>query len=261
MTAQDGMLTASLPMYDWPELQPANDMLWSGMARHLGVGFGLDRLSDYRSVWHHPALLFSQTCGYPFVHEFRGKLELIATPHYTADGCEGPDYRSIIFAREKAPLASFRGSRAAVNGPDSMSGMLALKLVFAPLATGGQFFREAVETGGHLRSLEAVRDGRADVCAVDSVCTAHARRHRPEVMSGLVEIARSPKVPALPFVTRAGDVEKLRDALWLVFADDDYAEARDTLLLAGYSVLPRQAYDRITELEAAMQRGGGLELL
>lgn len=254
-------MTASLPMYDWPELQPANDALWEGIARHLDVDIRLDRRADHRSVWHDPGLLFSQTCGYPFVHEFQGKLELIATPHYVAGGCEGPDYCSIVFAREKAPLAAFRGTRAAVNGPDSMSGMLALKLTFAPLASEGRFFREAIETGGHLRSLEALRDGRADVCAVDSVCIAHVWRHRPEALSGLVEIARSPKVPALPFVTRAGDVEKLRDALWHVFADDEFAEARDILLLAGYSVLPRQAYDRITKLENDMQRGGGLELL
>ncbi len=261
MTAQDGMMTASLPMYDWPELQPANDALWAGMARQLGVSSGLDRRADHRSVWHDPGLLFSQTCGYPFVHEFRDKLTLIATPHYSADGCEGPDYCSIVLAREKAPPASFRGARAAVNGPDSMSGMLALKLVFAPLASEGRFFREAIETGGHLRSLEAVRDGRADICAVDAVCAALARRHRPEALAGLIEIARSPKVPALPFVTCAGNVEKLRDALWQVFADDEFAAARDVLLLAGYSVLPRQAYDRIIKLENDMQRGGGLKLL
>ena len=82
------MMTASLPMYDWPELQPANDALWRGMARYLGIDVRLDRRADHRSVWHDPGLLFSQTCGYPLTHEFRGRLDLIATPHYSADGCE-----------------------------------------------------------------------------------------------------------------------------------------------------------------------------
>lgn len=248
-------------MYDWPELQPANDLLWEGMARHLGAPSQLDRRADYRSVWEEPNLLFSQTCGYPFVHRLRGTLDLVATPHYTADGCEGPDYCSIVFARERGSLASFRGARAAVNSADSMSGMLALKLVFVPLAKDGRFFAETIETGSHRGSMEAVCTGLADVCAIDAVGVALARRHRPDALAKLVEIARSPKVPALPFVTRAGDVEKLRGALWHVFASDEYTQARDHLLLAGYSVLRAAAYDRITRLENDMLRRGGLELL
>ena len=83
--------------------------------------------------------------------------------------------------------------------------MLALKLVFAPHARDGRFFSRAIETGGHLNSLAAVRKGLADVCAIDSVCVALARRYRPEALEGLVEIARSPAVPGLPWITRAGD--------------------------------------------------------
>ena len=81
---------------------------------------------------------------------------------------------------------------AAVNTPDSMSGMLALKLVFAPLAEQGRFFSRAVETGGHLASLAAVQSGDADVCAIDCVCVAMAKRYRPSALEGLVEIGRSP---------------------------------------------------------------------
>ncbi len=84
--------------------------------------------------------LFSQACGYPFTHEFKDLLKYIATPHYAVPGCQGANYCSFIFARFDQPLDSFRGGIAAVNNPDSMSGMLALKLVFAPFATEGKFF-------------------------------------------------------------------------------------------------------------------------
>lgn len=254
-------MIASLPMYDWPELQAANDMLWAGLSRNLGVSLTLDRRADFRAVWHDPGLLFSQTCGYPLVHEFRGSLDLVATPHYGAEGCAGPDYCSLILARDPGPLEAFRGRRAAVNSADSMSGMLALKLVFAPLAKDGRFFGETIKTGGHLQSMAAVRNGLADVCATDAVCAALARRYRPEALSGLVEIARSPRVPSLPFVTRAGDLEKLRGALRHVFASNEFKPARDHLLLAGISVLPPDAYDRISSLENDMLNAGGLELL
>ncbi len=254
-------MIAALQMYDWPELRAATDAWWAGLSRHLGVSLPLSRPDDFTAPWFHGDLLFAQTCGYPFTHALKGKARLVATPHYDAEGCEGASYRSIVFAREKRDLAEFRGGIAAVNTPDSMSGMLALKLVFAPLAEKGRFFSQAVDTGGHLKSLQAVREGRADVCAIDCVCVELAGRHRPGDLEGLVEIARSPAVPGLPWITGAGDAEAIRDALVSAFADPALADARDALLLSGFSVLPEKAYERITDLEAAMENGGGLALL
>ena len=254
-------MIASLPMYDWPELREATDAWWAGIARHLGVNRQLHRDTDHTAPWRQTDLLFSQTCGYPFTHEFRGKLKLVATPHYAVDGCVGPNYQSIVFARRAASLGNFRGTIAAVNNPDSMSGMLALQLVFGPLAKGGHFFTGAIATGGHVASLIAVRDGKADVCAADAVCVALARRHRPDCLESLVEIARSPLVPALPYVTISGDVTRLRGTLAAVFADPAMQEIRDQLFLTAYSLLDQRAYDLITDLETTMQRAGGLKLL
>lgn len=247
-------------MYDWPEVRDATDAWWQGIARHLGTDIPLTRAADHAALWARPDLLFSQTCGYPFTHGFAGRLSLVATPHYAADGCEGPLYRSLLFAREAVPLAALRGRTAAVNTPDSMSGMLALKLVFAPLARQGRFFGRTVWTGGHLHSLEAVRNGKADVCAIDAVCVGLARRHRPGLLEGLVEIARSPPVPGLPYVTIAGDVDRLRAALDAAFADPALAAARDHLFLTGQSVLDPQDYAVITAHESAMNQAGGLDL-
>lgn len=254
-------MIAALQMYDWPELRPATDSWWQGLARHLGTDGPLARPDDFTAPWYRDDLLFAQTCGYPFTHALKGKVAYVATPQYAADGCEGPNYRSILFAREARPLETFRNAIAAVNTPDSMSGMLALKLVFAPFAADGRFFARAVETGGHLASLTAVQQGRADVCAIDCVCVALARRYRPAALQGLVEVARSPQVPGLPWITRAGDPLAIRAALRGAFDDPTLAAARDALLLSGFSVLPEGAYDRITALEDAMERNGGMALL
>lgn len=256
-------MTISLPMYDWPEVRAATDEWGGGIVRHMGRdGARLDHDPDYFAGWRRGDLFFSQTCGYPFTHEFRGRFSYLATPQYRADGCDGPDYCSFVFAREKRPLADFRGSRAAVNNPDSMSGMLALKLVFAPLAKGGEFFASVLESGGHVRSMIAVRDGKADICSIDSVCVALARRYRPDYLDGLIEVARSPRVPGLPFVTASGrQPEPLRQALARAFADPALAAAREALLLEGHSVLDHDAYDRILRLEDQMEQAGGLRLL
>ncbi len=105
----------------------------AGLSRHLGVAVELDRNPDHFAAWRRDDLAFSQTCGYPFTHEFKGLLKYIATPHYAVPGCHGANYCSFIFARFDQPLDSFRGGVAAVNNPDSMSGMLALETGFRAL--------------------------------------------------------------------------------------------------------------------------------
>lgn len=249
---------ASLPMYDWPEVRGDTDMFWAALARELGVSGGLWRGKDHTQPWHSADLLFSQTCGYPFTHALRGDVKIVATPHYAAEGCEGPNYCSFLFAREQKPLVEFRGCVCAINADDSMSGMLALKLAFAPFAGQGRFFANAIKSGGHVASLQAVQSGAADVCAVDSVCVALAKQYRPSLLLGLHEVGRSPSVPGLPYITRAENVVSIQDALMRVFADDALQETRARLLLSGMSILMEQDYHVIPRLESEVEARGGL---
>ena len=107
----------------------------------------------------------------------------------------------------------------------------------------------------------AVRDGEADVCAVDAVCAAMAGRYRPDYLEGLVEIARSSAVPGLPYVTALSrDPAPLRAALMEVMADAGLESVRAALYLSGLSILPGTAYSRILSLEQEMERRGGLRL-
>jgi ABC-type phosphate/phosphonate transport system substrate-binding protein len=173
-----------------------------------------------------------------------------------ADGCNGPNYCSLIFAREAVSVEALAGKIAAVNAQDSMSGMLALKAVVAPLAKSARFFASTKWTGSHVASLRALQQGLADVCAIDCVTVAHVRRAMPELLSGLFEIARGPSIPGLPYIC-AGDAGGVRAALQHLFDREDTSAARQALLLAGFSVLPDGAYDVITDLEA---RVGWVEL-
>jgi ABC-type phosphate/phosphonate transport system substrate-binding protein len=246
-------MIASLPMYDLPEVRDATDSFWAAVAKAYGVSGALIRGGDWMQVWRDPNMLFSQTCGYPFTHEFRGKLTYVATPHYAAEGCEGPLYCSILFAREQAPLSAFKGKRAAYNSRDSMSGYLALKLVFAQEQRLEQidrpFFSSSIETGSHVASLTAVQTGAADICAIDCVTVALLKKHRPSALQNMVEVVRSPAVPGLPYVTRGGDADRLRDAVFAVMQDSAMVSVRDALLLRGASELSPNAYEIILEKE------------
>lgn len=251
---------ASLPMYDWPEIREDTDRFWQALAQELQVSGGLWRGEDYTVPWRDPSLVFSQTCGYPFTHALRGQVKLVATPHYAADGCDGPNYCSFLFAREKKALPEFQRKIAAINGQDSMSGMLALKLAFAPFARQGKFFSGTIETGSHVASLQAVQSGKADVCAIDCVYVALAKRYRPSLLSELHEIGRTPLVPGLPFITRVDDVRPIRESLMRVFANEALAETRARVLLSGVSFLTDRDYDVILQREQEMEAQGGLRL-
>ncbi len=256
--------------YDWPEVRSATDAWWGGLARHLrNQGFAdvpsaLDRSGGYTDAWSDPRTLLSQTCGYPLTHEFAGRLHVVGTPRYAADGCVGSSYCSVILARtgEGAMLGDFRGRRAAVNNPDSMSGMLALRLAIQQAlagTTGGDdvpFFGEIVWSGGHLSSIGLVRTGEADLCTVDAVCFALTSRYRPDLLDGIQALGHTPLVPALPYVipiTRStGDANRVQAALFAAAADPTLADARAALLIDGFEAVPIHAYDRILQLEAGL---------
>jgi ABC-type phosphate/phosphonate transport system substrate-binding protein len=156
--------------------------------------------------------------------------------------------------------ADLLGKRAAFNTPDSQSGMNALRAVIAPLAEGGRFFAEIIETGGHAASLDLVAAGGADVAAIDAVSLALFALYRRPAAARVRELCRSPSAPSLPFITAGGAsherVMRLRDGLRTAMADPDLAGARQALLLRDIMLLPDSAYEPILEMERAAQRRG-----
>ncbi len=255
-------------MYDLPELRERTDAWWQGLRRHLkAAGFdapeAVSREGTQYDHWRRETLLLSQTCGYPLTHEFAGRLTLLATPVYTAEGCRGSDYVSHVVVRADAgirTLADLRGKVAAYNGRDSMSGYLALRAVFAPLATGGTFFGRTVESGAHLASMALVQAGDADVAAIDAVTLALARRYRPAAFEGLKVIAASPAVPGLPYVTGTArspaEVVRLKRALAEAVADPALASVREALLIGGLDFTTLDDYRRILDLEGRCDAAG-----
>ena len=251
------MRCATLPMYAEPELRPAIERWWAGVAGHLrdqGVTDVPDALAwpdDRYRGWRSPDLLFSQTCGHPLVHSIGGSVKVVATPHYGAPGCDGPTYRSFVVVRgdtEARSIGELRGKRLAVNGRDSWSGYRVWGRILSGSVNVEEMFGDIVITGSHRESMRSVREGRADICAVDCVSYALLDRSSPGELAGTRILGRSPLQPALPFITGAATTERelvrLRDALFAALADPGLAEARAALLLTGASVLTEADYRR-----------------
>jgi len=254
---------AQLAMYDLPELRVATDSWWGGLARAFrnagikSVPSALSRNLDCHQGWRSPQLLLSQTCGYPLMTELAGQVSLLASPVYDCPETEGANYCSLILVRADDPareLKDLRDRCAVVNGRNSQSGYAALRAVIAPLARDGQFFSDVLVSGAHLRSLEMVAAGEADVCACDNVTFHLLARSKPSAVEPLRTLGMSPVAPSLPYVT-AGNakeslIQALRQGIFAASADPRLAETRKKLLILGFEIRPIADYDRILELEA-----------
>ncbi len=249
--------TVALPMYD--PAPDALDRFWS-LLRDAMRREGLAEVprdlawpADLDTHWRGPDLLLSQTCGYPFASALKSEVQLVGTPRYAAEGCEGARYSSLVVVRagdEAKILADLRGHRAAINMVGSHSGWNALRAMVAPLARAGRFFASVQETGSHHGSMRAVASGEADVAAIDCVTFALARRNRPELIAPLRILARSAAAPGLPFITSRctppEDLARLRAALTSACAGGSAHE----VLIRGFDVLEPHAYDEILAVEA-----------
>ncbi|MDF1793461.1 MAG: PhnD/SsuA/transferrin family substrate-binding protein [Thalassobaculaceae bacterium] len=260
---------AALTMYDLPELRAATDAWWATIARHLaraGIADVPQALTRGRPVadnWRNPALLLTQTCGYPLTHDHAGDLMAIAVPDYRAEGCGGGLYRSAFVVRADDPaasLADLRGRRVAANGPDSQSGCNALRIAVAMIAGSDRFFSEVHWSGAHRLSLAMVRDGQADIAAIDGVTFALVGDAAPQEVEGLRVLDWSAATPALPYAVRL-ELDRTTGArvtqgLMSAAADPDAAAARDALRLNGLLPARNSNYKVMVQMREAAEEHG-----
>jgi ABC-type phosphate/phosphonate transport system substrate-binding protein len=245
---------ASLPWYDLREVHDAHDALWDRLARRLrdarlpDVPSQLERNLDYVTQWHSGRLLLGQACGYDVATWQSETLQIVATPRFGFDGCEGHQYRSfVVVHRDDAAqtLDELRGRRCAINGETSHSGMNALQRLLGDRSRD-EFFARVVVSGAHEHSARMVSGGEADVAAIDCITYGLLAKHRPTAVADLRILCETDRAPAPPFVTAAStsreEVETLREILDEVLADRDAAAPWSPLQLRGISRLRPSDY-------------------
>lgn len=252
---------ASLAMYANPEpVAAATAKLWQYLRDRLraeGLSDVPEALSPlpYDEAWLRPDLLLAQTCGFPFVSRLRGRVRLVATPVYRYPGCDGPDMCSFLIVRSDSTataLIDLKGARAAINQPDSNSGANLFRAMVAPLAEGGRFFGASLQTGSHAASIDAVREGAADIAAIDCVTYANILRFDPRRLAGIRVLGETMKGPGLPLITRLSapdaEVALLRQVLNAAVADPALKTVRDQLGLVGFARLEDADYAPLAAL-------------
>ncbi len=254
--------SASLPMYNLPEMADANAQFWR-VLRKLIAGHGLtvggcelDHKPRADSDRVNTNIIFTQTCGYPLVRYLRGQASILATPCYGMAGCDGPYHRAffVVRADERATrLDDLRGRIFGCNSLRSNTGMNLPRLSLARIANRKRFFSAVVITGGHVWSLEHLVSGCIDVCSVDCVTWGFLERFRPGLTAQARILAETDQSPCLPFVTSAATSSNVRAALRQtlddVFEDPQYTDLRASLALNDVAHLEDAAYEKLLEYE------------
>lgn len=208
---------AELLMYVAPQqVQQANEVWLSRILERLGATRRTAEHLDLRALWRAPELLLTQTCGYPLMTELRGQVQVIGRPRYELPHSSAGTHCSLLLTLNDNPrtaLADFYNSRGVINGHDSNSGMNLLRERLAPLQQGGRFFAEVGISGAHRESLRWLREGRADLAAIDSVTFDYLARFAPDEVAGLRIVTRSAPSPTLPYISALGSSEHLREAM------------------------------------------------
>jgi ABC-type phosphate/phosphonate transport system substrate-binding protein len=264
-------MRAALPMYFPP--REALQAFWSAVAERLhgdaalpgniAIPRALEWPADVHAHWLEPELLLSQACGYPLTTFLAGKVQLVGSFAYDAPGVRGMFCQSQLICRTsdtRQALEAFAGATLAFNDTVSQSGYNALRALLASAAAPRPFFAATVETGAHYQSIEAVRQGRADMAAIDAVTWAHWQRSQPELAGELKVFGHTGAYPGLPLIsslqTPPALLAALRHALQAVASEPAYAAVRAPLLINGFVASTLADYQTcITMQEVAFSNG------
>ena len=239
-------------MYDWPELQDANDAFWGlvrAKLRTKGIQCAphLSRDADDAAYWTDPDLLLGQTCGYPLATSLKGKVRYVTTPVYTVEGSEGAQYSSAIVVHLDSTIgmSMLAGRTFVYNAESSLSGFRAMRAMFGEPS---EFFGQTIISGGHRQSARMVASGSAEVAAIDAVCWHMLQQYEAETSDQLRVIGWTAKRPALPMITSSETSDKAFDLMRDVLNSVAQTPEANALAITGFKDVPISDYHALSSL-------------
>lgn len=247
-------------MYGFEELQPGYEAYWAEV--HRRVPWTPDRLTwhdDVHESWTAPDLVVGWTCGWPLVSRLVDHVQVVGAFEFDIPECNGASYRSVVVVRrdlavDGADLGSIDvAGTAAVNSHESLSGWVSL--LHAVHGPGATWRGPVVWTGAHVRSLEVLAAGEADVASIDSVTWALVHRLRPELAEAVRPVGHGPQVPCLPVVASpevpADRLAELRHAMAGAVDEPSLRDTMRTLLIRRFVPLTLADYLPLRDLTPA----------
>jgi ABC-type phosphate/phosphonate transport system substrate-binding protein len=253
------------------ELQHAWQALFDQFRLLLDDGNQLDEnlvFNTGESVLRDPGLFIGHTCGYPLMNHLQDAVTPFCVPVFNVTGVEGNLYSSRFIVAADSDINSLvecGGRIAAINSRDSNSGMNVLRHAIAKLNPATPFFASIVNRGGHLQSLTAVAEKRADVAAIDCVSFQFIEDRWPELTARVRRIGDSVKTCGLPLVLPNANLPSTDTQQILVALNKALNQVnpqlRQQLHLSHFASASFDDYQSILEVESFALDAGYPELI
>ena len=205
------------------------------------------------------------TCGYPLMTRYSTLLTPLCVPCFNAEGCEGSKYSSHFLVRRDSNINQLEDCRdhiAVINGLDSNSGMNVFRAAISEIHKDSpnlEFFKAVKISGSHVKSVDVLLAGEADIAAIDAVTLAFIKKDNPKLDNQLRTIAFSKKTTGLPFVTHIDQpfltgieiTDVLNSAL-----NQIEPEVKQLLMIDHFETVEFQDYQSIVDLEQCAIENG-----
>ena len=186
----------------------------------------LERQRPYEEQWRCPRLVMTQACGLDlFVTP--ASIRAVLAPVFELPDCPDGKYFSYLIGRPGRGVA-------AVNSLSSRSGCTALLAHATP--------KRFLLTGSHRKSIQAVREDRADFACIDAVTWHLLERDEPRLLDGVTPVDRTASATAPPYVVRNGSNGDATARLRAAMSDPATVLARRALLIRGVKPVKRNDY-------------------
>lgn len=200
-------------------------------------------------------------CGLPFIRHHQvapGQLRAIAAPVMQAERYQDhPIYFSDVIVRAESPFHTFSdlaGSTVCYNDPGSNSGYYLLRYRLLQEQSPTRFFKHAVQSGSHQRSIQWVIEGKADCAAIDSTVLERELSLFPELASGIRIVESSDPCPMPPIVVseHLGEalIQQIQSAL--LDPDPELKGAMAAMNVKRYARMNNEDYAEIADIYNAV---------
>jgi ABC-type phosphate/phosphonate transport system substrate-binding protein len=220
------------------------------------------------SVLRDSRLFIGHTCGYPLMNHLQDAVTPFCVPVFNVNGVEGNLYSSRFVVAADSDIGSLTecgGRVAAINNSDSNSGMNVFRHAIAKLNPAAPFFASVINSGGHLQSLTAVAEKRAEVAAIDCVSFQLIEDRWPELVARVRSIGDSIKTCGLPLVLPNTSLPSTDTRRILVALNEALNQVnpgvRQQLHLSHFAPVGFDDYQSILEVESFANDAGYPELI
>lgn len=165
----------------------------------------------------------------------------------------GPFYHSLLIVRAGGgitDIAALRGKRLALVDPESTSGSLVPRRIFARQIDGRleAYFGRIGYSGSHTQSVDRLLAGQVDAAFVGSQNLAAAVAADPAKLPKVRVLWRSAAIPADPFVFRGQLCAGIKDKIRAAFLEQGDAAVLDKLNVVRFLPVSDQDYQVVRAL-------------